>query len=228
MKKITIVFTFFIGIILLLSCESQENKNSRIAIDKYARKLNSMMIDVVESREEEGSQSRLTINRFYDRYNDLDFEEITEKYKPYRDDLVSVSRTIDYYLNVRKDAIINMTDALSSYKSANRYSKDYDEYIEKARTSHYSSDHYFDMARNYSMKKLEESLEFIYSKADYQINILQMDSLYFRVDSISSQYNQLILDKKLTEGIKLPDSFYDTTNDFIYSSKKFLLELEID
>ena len=230
MKKLTIPFLM---ILFLTSCESQENKNSRLTLDKYARKLNSMSLDIISSRDEEGSQSRLTLNRFYDRYtskfenlnNDLDFETISEKYKTSRNEITGISRTFYAYLNTRKKAIIDMSDAISAYKSAQDYTKDYEEYKNKMISSTYNSDFYYEMATKSSTKKFEKQIEFILSSSSYLEQLHVLDSLTMVIDSISATYNRKMPDLKLTEKLVIPKTLNDTVNDWLITSKKYIERL---
>ncbi|MBT3209258.1 MAG: hypothetical protein HN347_13005 [Bacteroidetes bacterium] len=232
MKKITI---YIFAILLLSSCESQENKNSRLTLDKYARKMNSIAEDIVSSREEEGSQSRMTLNSFYERYtskcedfnNDLDFESISEKYSPSREKLVSLSREYYKYLNVRKSAIINMSTAMSAYESAIDYEKDYNEYLAKISSSTYSSDYYVERATNSISKKYDKTIEFIQNQSSYLIHLEDMDSLLIFIDSISYNYNVEIANSKLIEEIRMPKIMNDTINDWLITSKDYIEKLEI-
>lgn len=219
--------------LLLISCESQVNKNSRLTLDKYARKLNSMATDIISSRDEEGSQSRLTLNRFYDRYtnkfedfsNDLDFETISEKYASSRIKLTNIAWTYYAYLNTRKKSIVDMSDASSSYESAQDYGKDYKEYMDKMESSVYNSDFYYKMANKSLAKKAEKQLEFILSAASYVDQLRVMDSLVNSIDSISLSYNNKIEELKLNEKIVVPETLHDTVNDWLITDKKLILQL---
>jgi hypothetical protein len=231
MKKTLVV----LSTIILISCESQDNKMSRLTIDKYSRKLISIIENIVEGRKEEGSQSRLTLNSFYDRYtskieafsNDLNFETISPKYKDFRNDLLSLSKNINSYLNYRKSAISNMSDAFSSYESALRYKSDYNEYSLKSVGSSYSSDLYFDLVLKSLKDGLKESYDFIISKYSYSDDLNKMDSIYFSIDSLAIKFNLKANKSKLEEKIKIPTIFRDTINDWVISGKKSLAELTI-
>lgn len=227
-------FTLLLMIILLLtSCESQENKNSRLTLDKYTRKLNSMATDIVSSRDEEGSQSRLTLNRFYDRYtskfedfnNELEFETISNKYSASRDELTNISRIYYEYLNARKRSILDISDATSAYQRMQDYAKDYEEYLDKMTSSSYTSDFYYEMATNSSTKKFEKQLEFIISSTSYIEQLEVLDSLVISIDSISMNYNNSVEELKLTERIIVPETLNDTTADWLMTSKNYILQL---
>ncbi len=233
MKKYLLIF---LGIILLFSCESKENKDSRLILDKYVRKLNSMTIDIISSREEEGSQSRITLNQFYDRYtskledfnNDIDFESISEKYNQPRENLVSLSRSYYDYLNSRKRSVINLSEAFSSYESAINAEKEYQEYKLEMSTTRYSYDLYSSMATSSASRKFEESLEFIDNKYSYLEGLIRMDSITEFIDSISTIYNGGLQNLKLIEGIKTPIELQDSINDWLLSNKMFLEELDVN
>ena len=233
MNRFTIII---LSALMLYSCESQENKTSRITLDNYARKFNSMTIDIIASRDEEGSQSRLTLNRFYDRYtskyedfnSDLDFETISEKYNHNRENLITLSRLFYNYLNTRKSAIINMSDAMSAYKAALESEEDYNKYLNKMYTSSYSTDFYSEMALKSANKKLEKSIEFLVTKLEYNSDLHSMDSLLILIDSISTNYNIEIPNSKLIEEIKMPQNLNDTIDDWVISSKTQIEQLEIN
>lgn len=230
MKRFTLPLLI---ILLLTSCESQENKSSRLTLDKYTRKLNSMATDIISSRDEEGSQSRLTLNRFYDRYtskfedfnNDLDFETISEKYSTSRNELTNIARTYYVYLNTRKRSIVDMSDASSAYERAQDYAEDYEEYMDKMISSSYNSDFYYEMATKSSTKKFEKQLEFILSSSSYIDQLEVLDSLVISIDSISMTYNNSVEELKLTEKIVVPETLNDTINDWLITSKKYILQL---
>lgn len=220
-------------ILLLTSCESQENKNSRLTLDKYTRKLNSMATDIISSRDEEGSQSMLTLNHFYDRYtskfenfnNDLDFETISEKYSSSRNELTSIARTYYIYLNTRKKAIVDLTDAISAYERAQDYADDYEEYRDNMISSSYNSDFYYEMATKSYSQKVEKQLEFNLSSSSYIDQLEILDSLVTSIDSISNTYNNKIEELKLTEKIVVPETLNDTINDWLITSEEYILQL---
>ena len=55
------IFLIFLIIVFLFSCESQSDKSSRITISKFTRKLNSIIVDVINNRENEGSQTKVNL-----------------------------------------------------------------------------------------------------------------------------------------------------------------------
>lgn len=229
MKKLPFLFLI---LAFLTSCESQENKNSRLILDKYVRKLNSMTLDVVLSRSEEGSQSKLTMNRFYDRYtskfedinNDLEFETISEKYSESRNLISNIARSYYSYINRRKIAVSYISDLSSAYSSMINYKDDYIDYIDKMTTSEYSKEFYLKMARQSSDKLYEKELEYELSSYKYLIEIDKLDSTAKSIDSISRIYNRNLAELKLKDTIVIRETLYDTINDWLLTSKNTILE----
>jgi hypothetical protein len=221
---------------LLGSCESKDNKYSRLTIDNYSRRLSSIIENVVQSREEEGSQSQLTLNNFYSRYtskieefsDELNFETITPKYTIYRDELLIIAKNINSYLINRKNAILHLTEASSSFQSAIESQADYEEYLNEMKTDYYSLDLYRNLAYENLQDKLKESLSFIENKFDYLKDVDNMDSIYYLLDSITIQYNNKIEESKLEEIIKMPLMFRDTVNDWLINNRSDFKKLEID
>ena len=232
MKKLWLILL----VCLLGSCESKDNKYSRLTIDNYSRRLSSIIENVVQSREEEGSQSQLTLNNFYSRYtskieefsDELNFETITPKYTIYRDELLIIAKNINSYLINRKNAILHLSEASSSFKSAIESQADYEEYLNEMKTDYYSLDLYRNLAYENLQDKLKESLSFIESKFDYLKDADNMDSIYYLLDSITIQYNNKIEESKLEEIIKMPLMFRDTVNDWLINNRSDFKKLEID
>jgi hypothetical protein len=222
-------------LILLISCESSENKLSRLTIDKYARKLSSMVENIEQSRSEEGSQTRLSLNGFYQRYtsqvetyiNDLNFETVTSRYSLFRDDLLSFAKGLNFYLNCRKSAINNLSDAFSSFESTVQSADNIKEYVAEARSSYYSSDMYIRLARQELNDLTENSIDFIVQRIDYQEDIHKMDSIFVFLDSTSMVFNERKGQSRLMDSLNLPTSFCDTINDWVYSSRRSIMALEL-
>jgi hypothetical protein len=222
-------------LILLTSCESNSDKNSRLTIDKYARKYSSILDNIAESRKEEGSQSKLTLNRFYDRYsskieeygNDLNFETITPRYLDYRNILLFSSKNLNYYLNFRKEAIFNFTEALNSYEDVFRYKKENLGYTYEAKTSLYSRSFYNNLAFESLKNGYNEEVNFIEKRFFYYKNVSSMDSIYFKLDSLSEAYNTKIKKSRLQEMIIIPTSFQDTINDWLIKDRSAFEKMEL-
>ena len=233
MKK-TLILSLFI--ILIVSCKYQENKQSRIIIDKYTRRLNSLIIDISSSRNEEGNQSILTLNNFFDKYiskfedfnDDLVFETISDKYIPKREKLIFFSRNMCEYLKIRKQAILNMSDVFSTHESLVQREKDYHKYDESRKlASTLSSMHYyFTLGMENLIKISEETYEFNQSKALYLDNLQCIDSLYILIDSIFVNYNESIQNAKLIEKLIIPESFSDTSNDWLLNNEEYIIGLK--
>ena len=223
MKKLSLIFL----ILLVCSCESNDNKNSRLTIDKYSRKLSSILETVVNSRVEEGNQSQLTLSNFYTRYtsqiesyiNDLNFETISPKYSLYRNELLQNAKTINFYLNSRRNAVNSLSDTFSAYDSGKRNKDDYKEY----RSEMYSSEYSFDMYRKMTISSLEDyrnELINFYSAAGSLKNELHlMDSVYFELDSAFVKYNTMKDKSKLIERLIMPINFRDTVNDWVLKAQ---------
>ena len=126
-------------ILFLFDCESQENKNSRLTLDKYTIQLNSITTDIISNRDDEAGQVQIKINTFYDRYitklkdfeNDSDFETIDEKYSKSRDDLTNISSIYSAYLIARKKIILHMSNADFAAERTIAYAQEHDEWQRK-------------------------------------------------------------------------------------------------
>ena len=230
MKKTYLSILF----LLLIACESSDNKMSRLTIDKYTRKLSSMIENIVLSREEEGSQSQLALNNFYQRYttqiesfiNDLNFETISPKYVPFRDDLLTVAKTVNYYLNCRKSSINNLSEIFSAFESGQRNIKDYKEYLSDMRTSSYSIDLYSNLAKREIDDWTENAITFERNKIEYNTNMVYLDSVNSLIDSVSKKYNNIRAKAKLNENLIIPSKLNDTINDWIIKGKSNIRNLE--
>lgn len=216
-------YYLLIFLLLLTACESSENKVSRLTIDKYTRKLSSIIENIVSSREEEGSQSRLTINNFYQRYtsqiesfiNDLNFETISPRYTSYRDDLLSVSKSINYYLNCRKSSINNLSEVTSAFESGQRNVKDYNEYLFEMKNSTYSIDFYHNLAKQAIDDWVENAYTFEKNRKEYCTNMIYIDSVYNLLDSITTTFNNKREKTRLNESLIIPSTMNDTINDWV-------------
>ena len=220
-------------IFLLYSCESNDNKNSRLTIDKYSRKLSSIMENVVNSRTEEGNQSRLTLSNFYTRYtsqiesyiNDLNFETISSKYTVFRNELLSNAKSLNFYLSSRRNAVNNLSDTFSSYESGARYKDNYKEYESEMYTSEYSRDMYRKMALNSLSDFKDELIKFYSSKPSFSSDIHLMDSVCFKLDTAVVRFNTMKEKTKLLEKLIMPKLFRDTTNDWVMKANTTIKDL---
>ena len=232
MKKIVL---YLLVILFFASCESQDNKESRLSLDQYIRKLNALSADIVSSRNDEGSQTRLSLNGFFDKYTakieefntDLVFEKISEKYVGKRDSLSEISRIYINYLINRKECVINLSDIFSKHKEAKRHNESYNEYVDKYIESSYSmGSFYMDMARKYSKRELDARLEFQYNRLDYLDKLEVLDSLSDNIISISGNYNLGLENLKLIEKVVVPINLLDSLNDWVFTSKSAALYLD--
>ena len=204
MKTLIPVICFF----LLISCESKDEKTSRLTIDTYTNKLNLIIGSVVESRVEEGSQLSTdnlysnSVSKLMEFINELNSYNITSDYLPYRDIQLSSAEILNNYIGYRKDAISSMNSIVSSYESANRIISDLNGYHKSAE-------------------------EFAVSKNSYALSIQRMDSICISLDSMVIVYNQKLEDSRLVDKIFLPVSFRDTVNDWLVSNKSYYLDLQV-
>jgi len=195
-----------------------------------------LIIDISSSRNEEGNQSILTLNNFFDKYiskfedfnDDLVFETISDKYIPKREKLIFFSRNMCEYLKIRKQAILNMSDVFSTHESLVQREKDYHKYDESRKlASTLSSMHYyFTLGMENLIKISEETYEFNQSKALYLDNLQCIDSLYILIDSIFVNYNESIQNAKLIEKLIIPESFSDTSNDWLLNNEEYIIGLK--
>lgn len=219
MKKLLVLFLLF----LLWSCESSDNKISRLTIDKYSRKLSSMFENVVNSRNEEGSQSKMTLNDFYIRYtslvesfiNDLNFETISPKYSLYRNELLSNAKSLKFYLDCRKSAVGDLSDTFSAYESGDRDAKNYHEYESEMMTSEYSSSMYSKMALNSLQEFRDDLMKFYSNKYSFINNLHLMDSVCSKLDTAFIKYNLMKEKENLQEKLIMPVNLKDTINDWV-------------
>ena len=231
MKKIVL---YLLVILFFASCESQDNKESRLALDQYTRKLNALSADIVSSRNDEGSQTRLSLNGFFDKYTakieefntDLVFEKISEKYVGKRDSLSEISRIYINYLINRKECVINLSDIFSKYKEAERYSDRYDEYLNKIGVSYSLDDYYRNQAFKYAEKKYSARMEFQYNRLDYLDKLEVLDSLSGNIISTSGNYNLELENLKLIEKVVVPINLLDSLNDWVFTSKSAAVYLD--
>jgi len=225
----------FICVIFLVSCESRDDRYSRLTIDLYANKISSILGNIPEIRIEEETQTLLTINDYYGVYvkrieefiNDLNLEKISPLYRPYKDSLLLSAEGLNYYLSYRKDAVVNMIRALSYYESALKSRSDCEEYLILKNSSYSENDFYADLIRKGLDDYRIKTLEFNVSKNSYLNTIQKMDSIYFLIDSIVIGYNQKVIDSRLEEEITVPVTFRDTINDWLISNKSYFLELTV-
>jgi hypothetical protein len=225
MKKIVL---YLLVIFFFASCESQDNKESRLTLDQYTRKLNALSEEIVSSRDVEGSQTRLSLNGFFDKYttkiekfnSDLVFEKISAKYVVKRDYLSKLSKVYVDYLNNRKEGIRHLSDIFSKHKEAKRHNESYNEYVDKYIESSYSmGSFYMDMATKYSKRELDARLEFQYNRLDYLEKLEVLDSLTENIISISGNYNLELENLKLIEKVVVPINLLDSLNDWVFTSK---------
>jgi len=225
MKRILI---YLILGLFISSCESNEDKESRLILDKYVRKLNSLTLDIVTSRNDEGSQSQLTLNDFYLRYTEkvegfndnLVMEKISDKYSKKREDLSDISRTLMDYLNKRKNGIHYLSNSFSKHKEADNYQKRFDEYLEKMDVSYSLDTYYADMASGYADKAYNARLKFQYNRLDYYDQLLELSTISTEVVTQSSVYNTDLEKLKLLETLNIPIDFSNISTDWLFISKK--------
>lgn len=234
MKKLKSILTLIL-LMSLISCETPQNKSSRLIIEKYTRKLESITENIVKSRNEEGSQSRLTLNNFFERYfssleefsNDLNFETISDKYIAQKENLLEISDALTEYLNYRKEAIVYLSEATSSYSSAIDDINDYDDYKFKAKYSSYSSSTYLEYANDSYYDYMKEEINFLSSRREFLDDCESINSIYSRLDSLTSEINQVVEETRIEQSFKLPDNLNDTIDDWLLSTKKTIRKLEI-
>lgn len=215
---------------LLVSCESRDDKYSRLTIDLYANKISSIFGKIAEIKVEEEIQTPGTLNDFYSVYligvedfiNGLNQEEISPLYMPFKDSLLWSAEGLKYYLNYRKQAVASMIATLSFYESMSKSKSDYEEYV-ILKNSSYSENYFY---TGLIIKSLEEykakTQEFQLSGSSYLNNIHKMDSLYFLINSLVVGYNDKIIASKLEQKIIIPLTFRDTINDWLFINKSYL------
>jgi hypothetical protein len=191
------------------------------------------MENVVSSRTEEGNQSKLTLSNFYTRYasqiesyiNDLNFETISPNYAVYRNELLSNAKSINFYLNSRRNAVNNLSDTFNAYESGVRNRDNYKEYESEIYTSEYSSDMYRKMALNSLTDYKDDLVKFYSSTFSFSSDIHIMDSVCFRLDSAVVKFNAIKEKSKLLEKLIMPTNFRDTINDWVMKANTTIKDL---
>lgn len=231
--------------VVLISCESSEDKHSRMTIDAYTRKLNSMATDIVDSRKEEGNHTRLSVSQLFDRYiekcddfrDELVMEDISTKYDTTRLILEEISRAYQNYLNNRKPALIYWSVTPSSYR-------DYEEKKDIATEQLIEDLEWFtgdskklgvrEKARQaQSRQRKADRLDALEESAEAEFKENQRNYLMYApevirdiktIKWISKEYNARLEGLKLEETISIPTNLLDTINDGVvadYENFKF-------
>lgn len=217
-----------------MSCESAQDKNSRLKMEQYIRKLNSISQEIVNSRDNEGTQSRSSLNQFYATYiekfetfnNDIEFEIFSDKYVPIRGELVSLSKKYYEYLGTRKDAIYSLTSALSCFSSSKRYGEYANEYKEKMEDSYSSKSYYRKLAAENAMKCRDEFVDFARERLNYTTNVTVLNIITIELKIEVAEVNDIIKDNRLNDTLVVPANLNDTINDWLMKSGDYLKFLD--
>jgi hypothetical protein len=220
---------------MLVSCESRDDKYSRLTIDLYANKISSILGNIAEIRAEEETLTQQSLSDFYGVYvtkveefiKAMNLEKISPLYMPFKDSLLLTAEDLSYYLSYREGAANDMISVLSFYESASKSRSDYEEYTILKNASYAENDSYNDLINKSLEEYKSKTQEFNTSRNYYLKNIQKMDSIYFLMDSIAVGYNHKMMTGKLEEKITVPITFRDTINDWLISSKSYLMELMI-
>lgn len=200
---------FLASILLLTSCESEQQKLNRMELDKAARKLSKTLSDIQTEREQEGQQSQLTIGSFYNKYldkiddveNDLAEMDLDEKYKPNVERITRIASEVGQLLTNRKSAISATSDLSSAWKMYSYYSKQRLRYL-------YST---YSYGSSYRSEIIEEESNIRTSALAYQIALAGVGKSEVRLDSMLTEYNLLVSDSRLQDSLLTPKSFSDST-----------------
>ena len=221
--------------ISLFACESETNKQSRLNIDRYSRRLTSSIEGIVNSRDEEGQQSKLTMNSYYGKqldkfsnFNDeLSFEIITETYKPQREQLLAISKGFLGYLNLRRLASVTLIDASNSLSSSfNDFKSAKDFWDEFQNASPYLAETYFEMSRNSLIEGQDNWDEFVLERQNLNYYLINIDSIRNHLEALVNEFNSDEENSKLTEKVVIPSLFSDTLQDFLYIHSAILFDSE--
>ena len=203
-------------IVFLISCVFQENKNSRKTISKYTEIFNKIIVEVTDSKDQEIRQTPSTVDNHFEKYiemldrfqNDLIFEEISEKYLHRRDELISISKQMTRYLNLRKLILERMMYLYSSFDSIKQLEVEIAEYEFKRDHGYYSSS-LAQAGINCAYKLMNERLTFIKDKKTYIEDFQEIHTLYVLINNKSKAYNKTLIDDKLSEKLFIPKKIYE-------------------
>lgn len=231
MKKVILL----VLMLLISSCGLKENRNSRLTIDNYSKKLNAIIDNIVTGRAEEDSQTGLTIDSFFQNYiseierfsNTLDSEVISPGYLRFKEELLIIASDVLAYLHYRESAINDLYGYYSSYNSLMRNSSDIKEF-KSDRTSDYYSGNSDSKLMKESLLNLQKDLENLsLQKLSLMKDFNLIDSISLKLFRTTGEYNLSIEGSKLDETIRLPLMLKDTINDWLYTNKASLKDLEL-
>jgi hypothetical protein len=231
MKKV-----FFLVLILALSsCGVKENINSRLTIDTYSKKLNAIIDNIVTGRAEEDSQTGLTLDSLFQNYiseierfsNTLGSEVISPRYLRFKEELLIIAKDVLAYLHYRERAINDLYGYYSSYNSLMRNSLDIKEFKAERYSGYYSGDSDTKLMKE-SVAKLQKDLENLtLQKLSLMRDFNLIDSISLKLFRTTGEYNLSIEGSKLDDTIRLPLLLKDTINDWLYTNRASLNDLEL-
>lgn len=160
--------------LLMLSCETKEDKLCRDQLSSTIRKFNAIYQGFADNKYAEKSLNLLRIRDYYSNYTnqlielrkELARQKITKRFI-YFNKLINqiISYGIDYF-NDRQELMLQLYELNSAFSSFKSYSDQYREYVRKSITSTYSFDYYSDLSDEY-LKKAENAQEEL--KEGYEI-----------------------------------------------------------
>ena len=228
------VLIYCFSLQVLVSCEPGDEKTSRLTLDTYSLKLNSVFASIVESRVDEGIPG-ISPDGLYStiisKVNEIDAgladSRFAPGYLPFCESQRQVVREVGLYLENRVQSVLSMNDVLSCYQSATAIRAEMEDY-KNAATSSYGGNNFNTEAAAGKLDELNARLaEFIDYKDSWSQKIGGMDSASLRLESIISGYNLKAEGSRLRERIVLPPAFRDTINDLLLSNRAYILNLQV-
>jgi len=208
--------------LLMLSCETKEDKLCRDQLSSTIRQINAIYQGFADNKSAEESLNLLGIRDYYSNYTnqlielrkELAKQKITKRFI-YFNKLINqiISYGIDYF-NDRQELMLQLYELNSAFSSFKSYSDQYREYVRKSITSTYSFDYYSDLSDEY-LKKAENAQEEL--KEGYEIflnlsnkSIEVKNTLIINSDSLNLMRTEL----KILDSLFVKSILNDTT-DFI-------------
>jgi len=158
------IIVYLIFVLILLSCETKEDKLCRDQLSSTIRQINAIFQGYADNKSAEESLNLFGIRDYYSNYtnqlNELRRElakhKITKKFTSFNKGINDIISDGINYFNNRQDLILTISEISSNFSDWGRYTEQSTDYLIKSMTSNYSSDFYSEQSDEYS-KKAEES-----------------------------------------------------------------------
>lgn len=231
MKKL---LHLLILLIWLPACESDEQKQSRLTLDKYTRKLNVLLKNSINPQEEQNSPRLFSNKIFQDeiekfsQFNaDIEFEIIIDDYKTPKNNLLKISDKASDLLGIRNNIFSSLSDCLNTFNKFNRSITE----VRRIMNGNYERDVFLSV---YFDQTIDEMKSISISKARYEITRINLTSSIDNYTSAMNELDSLVLGyNSLTQGLNLSDSaiifskMHPFESDWIFGSIDELLKFDI-